>query len=68
MSSLENRIKKLERMQPKGLSALSDQELAAKIACNEQHPEVQQMYADQNDPLHARAVALLKIIGEYEND
>lgn len=65
MNDFKKRIEKLEKMQPKGFSALSDEELDRQIARMNTDPEVQQMYNDPNDPLHARAVALLKIIEEY---
>lgn len=59
MIDLKKRIEKLERMQPKGLSALSDEELDRQIAAFQKHPEYDEFVKD------ARVQKLLKTIEEY---
>ncbi|MCC8995967.1 MAG: hypothetical protein LM517_02665 [Nitrosomonas sp.] len=67
MISLKRRIEKLEKLRPKGFEALSNEELDKSIQKMQKLPEIQAFLVDFTDPLNARAVELLKIIGEYEN-
>ena len=59
MNDFKKRIEKLERLRPKGLASLSDEELDRQIAAFREHPEYADFCKD------ARVQKLLKTIEEY---
>lgn len=61
MASIKKRIEKLERLEPRGLQHLSDEELDTRISELSNKPEIHDWLADDTDqdPLRLRVIGLM---------